>query len=168
MTPHWFFLSIFLLSRLDPLSHQNTGYWAKIIVSFCPVLGQTSSTYPLKTWYFFFPLHRRCLLFSLCLAQPFYTSKLPFPSQCQSSTVEWKMRPISQGQGNNDWKAIEVKQTDSIQLVIAVFAWVSTCAEVSRRTFLQGCLFSWPPLFHLSRLSILVAVTLDMFWFTFR
>lgn len=43
------------------------------------------------------------------------------------------MRPISQRQGNNDWKAIEVKQTDSILLVIAVFAWVSSCEEVGKK-----------------------------------
>lgn len=63
------------------------------------------------------------------------------------------MCPIFQGQANNDWKAIEVKQTDSIQLVIAVFASISTFEEVSRKTFffffLQGCLFSWLPFIHL-------------------
>lgn len=56
------------------------------------------------------------------------------------------MCPISQGQANNDWKAIEVKQTDSIQLVIAVFASVSTCEEVSRKTFLSIFLPSFPSL----------------------
>lgn len=144
--PQWFCLSIFLVWRLNPLSHQNTGYRAKIILSLYPVPSQTSSTYPPKARDFSFfptPLYVGAVFSSLCLSQPFSTSELPFASQCQSSTVEWKMRPISQGQGNNDWKAIEVKQTDSIQLVIAVFASVSTCEDVSRTTFLQGCLFSW-------------------------
>lgn len=81
-------------------------------------------------FFFFYPQHR-CCIFPLSVS----TLELPFPTQCQSFTVEWKMCPISQGQANNDWKAIEVKQTDSIQLVIAVFASVSTCEEVSRKTF---------------------------------
>lgn len=51
------------------------------------------------------------------------------------------MCPISPGQANNDWKAIEVKQTDSIQLVIAVFASLSTCEELGGKTQ-QGCHFS--------------------------
>lgn len=102
-------------------------------------------------FFFFYPQHR-CCIFPLSVS----TSELPFPTQCQSFTVEWKMCPISQGQANNDWKAIEVKQTDSIQLVIAVFASVSTCEEVSRKTFfffLQGCLFSCLPFLHLSSCS---------------
>lgn len=52
------------------------------------------------------------------------------------------MCPISPGQANNDWKAIEVKQTDNVQLVIAVFASLSTCEEVSGKTQ-QGCHFSF-------------------------
>lgn len=52
------------------------------------------------------------------------------------------MCPISPGQANNDWKAIEVKQTDSIQLVIAVFASLSTCEEVGGKTQ-HGCHFSF-------------------------
>lgn len=79
---------------------------------------------------FFYPW-RRCCIFPLSAS----ASQLTFPSQCQSVTVEWKMCPIFQGQANNDWKAIEVKQTDSIQLLIAVFASISTCEEVSKKTF---------------------------------
>lgn len=75
-------------------------------------------------------LHR-CTIFPLSVS----TSELPVPTHCQSFTVEWKMCPISLGQANNDWKAIEVMLTDSIQLAIAVFASVSTWEEVNGKTF---------------------------------
>lgn len=92
---------------------------------------------PLKTCGFFAPYlqHRYYFFFPL----PVAPTELPFPTHCQSFTLQWKMCPISQGQVNNDWRAIEVRQTDSIQLVTAGFASVSTCCSscvVGRLLFL--------------------------------
>lgn len=69
---------------------------------------------------------------------PVAPSEVPFPTRCQSFTLQWKMCPISQGEVNNDWTAIEVRQTDSIQLVIAGFASVSTSVGVGRLLFFNN------------------------------
>lgn len=132
LSPLYFYFIIFFF-KLFPLSLQDKGYWAKIILRFYPVHCQKSSSHSPKTLAF---LHTFCPPPHLPLGVP------PSPSRCQSFTVEWKMCPISPGQANNDWKAIEVKQTDSIQLVIAVFASLSTCEEISGKTQ-QGCHFSF-------------------------
>lgn len=74
------------------------------------------------------------------------------------------MRPISQRQGNNDWKAIEVKQTDSILLVIAVFAWVSSCEEVGKKEedfFCWAVYFLGPLSFFLSFVHMVAFDTLS-------